>query len=349
MATATENLIVTGSSGLIGRAVIRRAGPDVHEFGLDREGPPEPPPQTEHVIACDLTSDESVQEALAEVRARDGEPVASVVHLAAYYDFSGRPSPLYARVTVEGTRRLIRELRRMDVEQFVFSSTMLVHAPCRPGERINEDWPLDPRWDYPQSKLETEHVILAERGELPVVLLRIAGVYDEMCHSIPLAHQIQRIREKQFTARVFPGRIEHGQSFLHLDDLTDAILRVIARRHSLPPVTTLLLGEPETLSYDWLQRTMARLLRNEDWETHEISKAIARSGAWLQDVTPGMDPFIKPWMIDRADDHYALDVSAAERLLDWRPQRSLRATLPRMIARLQEDPGRWYRENGLKC
>ena len=29
-----------------------------------------------------------------------------------------------------------------------------------------------------------------ERGSIPAVSLRIAGVYDEACHSIPLAQQI---------------------------------------------------------------------------------------------------------------------------------------------------------------
>jgi hypothetical protein len=33
---------------------------------------------------------------------------------------------------------------------------MLVHAPYEPGQKINEEWPLDASWDYPQSKVETE-------------------------------------------------------------------------------------------------------------------------------------------------------------------------------------------------
>jgi nucleoside-diphosphate-sugar epimerase len=40
------------------------------------------------------------------------------------------------------------------------------------------------------------------------------------------------------------------------------------------------------------------------------------------------DPFIKPWMIDFADDHYALDVSRARTPLGWYPKHSLREALP---------------------
>lgn len=101
---------------------------------------------------------------------------------------------------------------------------MLVHAPCEPGQKINEDWPLDPKRDYPRSKVQTEELIRAQRGDIPVVILRIAGVYDDRCHSIPLAHQIQRIFERKLTSHVFPGDISHGQAFLHLEDpLADRI------------------------------------------------------------------------------------------------------------------------------
>ena len=50
---------------------------------------------------------------------------------------------------------------------------------------------------------------------------RIAGVYDDQCHSIPLANQMQRIFERTLTSRVFPGDVSRGQAFLHLDDLKD--------------------------------------------------------------------------------------------------------------------------------
>ena len=137
-----EIVLITGSSGLIGYATACRFVKDYDVMGFDRVGPPHPPPETEYVINCDMAEDESVREALAEVRRLRGNRIASVVHLAAYYDFSGEPSPLYDQVTVEGTRRLLHGLRDFEVEQFIFSGTMLVHAPCEPGQRINEEWPL---------------------------------------------------------------------------------------------------------------------------------------------------------------------------------------------------------------
>jgi len=348
MNSQQEVILVTGSSGLIGSAVVQRFAESFNVVGFDREGPPHPPPVAE-CVCVDLTSEESVRRGLDRVRHGYGERIASVIHLAAYYDFSGEPSPKYDEITVRGTARLLRDLRRFRVEQFVFSSTMLVHAPCEPGERINEDWPLEPKWDYPQSKVKTEQLLRAERGDIPVVLLRIAGVYDDLCHSIPLAHQIQRVYERRLTSHVFPGDTSHGQAFLHLADLVEAFLLLAQHRTQLPPELTLLLGGPETLSYDELQHAFGRLLHDEEWETREIPKPLAKAGAWFQDNLPlGEEPFIKPWMIDLADDHYALDITRARTLLGWEPQRSLRGTLPKMVAALKADPLRWYRENKLE-
>jgi nucleoside-diphosphate-sugar epimerase len=301
-------------------------------------------------VPVDITSDDSVREGLRVIREHHGVHVVAVIHLAAYYDFFGKPSPKYDEITVYGTGRLLRELHRTDlrIEQFVFSSTMLVHRAAEPGQFIDEDWPLEPSWAYPESKVRTEQLIREQRGDIPAVLLRIAGVYDDLCHSIPLAHQIKRIYERQFTSRMYSGSTSHGQSFLHMDDLVDAIEKVVDRRATLPPEVPLLLGEPETLSYDELQHTFARLIHGEAWETRELPGPLAKAGAWVMGKLPGADPFIKPWMIDRANDHYALDVTRARTLLDWQPKRTLRQTIPKMIEALQADPAGWYRENDLE-
>ena len=351
----TENgiIVVTGSNGRIGDAVMRRfAGRFGEVVGFDRKAPGPPPPGCTY-IPIEITSDESVREGLRVLREHHGSYIASVIHLAAYYDFFGEPSELYDEITVKGTERLLKGLREHNftVEQFVFSSTMLVHKPVEPGEFINEDWAIEPTWAYPESKVRTEQIIRETRGEIPAVLLRIAGVYDDLCHSIPLAHQIQRINEGKLTSRVYSGSTSHGQSFMHMDDLVEAIALTVERRAELPAEVPILLGEPEPLSYDELQHTFARLIHGKDLETLEVPGLLApfaKAGAWVMEKLPGADPFIKPWMIDRANDHYALDITRAKQLLGWSPQRSLRETIPRMIAALKADPIDFYRENDLE-
>lgn len=342
-----EVVIVTGSSGLIGKAVVQHLAQRFQVVGFDRDGNPHPPIEAE-CVCVDVTSERSIHSGLQRVCYAHGDRIASVIHLAAYYDFSGDPSPLYEEVTVRGTQRLLRALQAFTVEQFIFSSTMLVHAPCQPGQAIDEQWPLEPKWDYPQSKVQTEQLIHAERGDIPVVQFRIAGVYDDHGHSIPLAHQVQRIYERQLTSHLFSGDITHGQAFVHLDDVVEACALLVEHRHELPAELPLLLGETDTLSYAELQQQFGHLIHNEEWKTYSIPKPLAKIGAWLQDITPLMEePFIKPWMIDIADDHYALDITRVRTLLGWEPQRTLRATLPKIVAALQADPLGWYQENKL--
>jgi nucleoside-diphosphate-sugar epimerase len=343
-------IIVTGSSGFIGKAVCEAFMKDGFQVvGFDRPEGGSPPSGIED-IPCDVTSDQSVSDAVSRFRRTFGDRVTSVIHLAAYYDFSGEPSSLYDEVTVRGTQRLLRAIQSLQVEQFVFSSTMLVHAPCQPGEYIDENSPLDPKWEYPESKLQTEQLISAERGNIPAVILRIAGVYTDRCESVPLANQIQRIYERRMTAMVFPGETSTGQSFVHLDDLVEAFRSVVARRRQLSRETVILIGEPEPVSYDELQRTLAKLIHGEEeWTTTQIPKAVAKAGAWVQDKIPGIEePFIKPWMIDLADEHYALNIARARTLLNWQPRRTLRETLPRMVEALKADPAAWYRVNKLE-
>ncbi len=337
---------ITGSSGLIGMAVARRLALHHDVVGLDSRPPRRLDALREH-IHLDVTKDDSVNAALEQLRVAYGGRLASVIHLAAYYDFSGEPSPLYDEVTVRGTARLLRALYAFELEQLLFASSMLVHAPVAKGDRLNESSPLQPKWDYPRSKATTEQLLREQRRAIPLVILRIAGVYDDRCHSIPVAHQIQRIFERKLIGQVFPGDVTHGQPFVHVDDLVDAIARAVERRATLPRATTVLIGEPVTYSYETLQRAISKQLHGESLETRQIPKALAKAGAWLQEHTPGEEPFIKPWMIDLADDHYELDLTRAKRLLGWEPRRTLLGTLPAMLDALHGDPAAWYREHHL--
>lgn len=341
-------VLVTGSSGLIGSALSAELAQSFHVIGLDIEGPDDER-RSGDWIRCDFTDEASVAEALRQVRERSAGRLASVVHLAAYYDFSGRPSELYEELTVRGTERLLRSLQGFEVGQFVFSSTILVLKPTKLGELLDEDSPLEAEWDYPESKLRAEAVIRREHGSIPFVLLRIAGVYDEDGHSPPITQHIRRIREKTAESYFFPGDIRSGQSYIHLDDLVRAVRRVVENREALGPEEIFLLAERDVMSYEELQDEIGQLLHGEEWPTVRIPKMAAKFGAWLKGRISSRErkPFIQPWMIDLADDSYPVEIERARERLGWEPRHRLRDTLPEMIRRLKADPRSWYEENKL--
>jgi nucleoside-diphosphate-sugar epimerase len=328
MAEHRDTVIVTGSSGFLGKSLVAELAAFYDVIGLDRHTLELPSAATFEKI--DLTSDRSVRQSLKRIRQRHGGHIASVIHLAAYFDLTGDPNPKYDQITVRGTERLLRQLQTFEVEQFIFASSMLVHRPGRPGELIDENWPLESGLPYRASKVETERLIHEERARIPVVYLRPAGIYDDMCQNAFLAQQIARIYEQNPKGHVYPGDLRTGQSFLHLHDLTDAVSRLIEHRKHLPPELPLLLGEPEVMGYGELQTEIGRLINGENWQTWEIPKPLAKAGAWVEEDVLGEDPFIRPWMVDIADDNYAINISRARELLGWEPKHSLRETLPLM-------------------
>jgi nucleoside-diphosphate-sugar epimerase len=342
-------VLITGVSGLIGTRLAQAFSRDYQVVGLDIK----PPGETQTPIDwidTDLTQREGVAAALGTIRGRYGDRLASVLHLAAYYDFSGEPSPLYKELTVEGTRRLLQGLRQFDVEQFVFSSSLLVMRPQNEGGQISELSPTEAKWNYPRSKLEAEQVIREERGNIPTVILRIAGVYDENCRSLPVSQQIRRIYERQLESYFFPGDPKRGQALVHLDDLTDCFLKVVELRGDLNPEELFLIAEPDVMSYRELQDRLGELIHGWEWTTVRIPKFVAKAGARVQEALasdPEHKPFIKPWMIDLADDHYSVNIAHARVKLHWEPKHRLRDTLEEMIRRLKADPERWYKENKL--
>src|SRR5918993_466343 len=121
-------VLITGSSGFLGQAIATGLKDRYQVIGLDVATPKHPKPEIV-MIEIDLTSDESVATALDQVRQRSGDRIASVIHLAAYYDTTGEDNPKYDAITVQGTRRLLNALKKLGTEQFIFSSTLLVHAP----------------------------------------------------------------------------------------------------------------------------------------------------------------------------------------------------------------------------
>lgn len=340
-------VLVTGGSGMLGRALIERLHHDYRVVSLDLKGDPGSPIDVEFVCV-DLTSDDSVRRAVERIALVYGSDVASLVHLAAYYDFSGAPSPLYDKVTVEGTARLLDAIKALQLEQFVFSSTMLVHRPTLPGRPIDENQPLAPAWAYPESKRRTEHLIRQWDTRVPVAILRLAGVYTEEGDSPPLTNQVMRIHGRWPTSHFYPASLRRGQSFVHRDDAVDALARTVACRRELPEESVFLVGEPTTLGYGDVQDLISRELFGTPWRTHRLPAQMVKLGAWLREKNPfGREPFERPWMVERAGDHYELDISRARDLLGWEPRHSLRDVVPEMVRRLRDDPTAWYAHNHL--
>lgn len=341
-------LLVTGSSGRLGTKVVQRFHEDYQVIGFDRDMPENPHPGEAEHVSMDLSDDDSVAEGFEIVREKYGNKIVGVVHLAAYYSFTGAHPELYDKITVQGTGRLLKELQNFECDQFLFSSTQLVYKPCAIGDTISDDSPVEPLWDYPKSKVHTEHLMHQIRGNIKTVSLRIAGCYDNECNSIPISAQMQRIYERQLTSRMFPGDLRAGAPFVHLHDVIESIWLAVERRHELPDELTAIISEEKTLSTDYLQRQISRLIRGKEMHTFRVPKWFAKLGALMMPFIPFMaKSFIKPWMIDLADQNFTCVCKNAKEHLQWQPKYFVGDVLPKMIDFLKEDPLKFYDINGL--
>ena len=278
--TAKPVLLITGASGNLGRSIADVFVADFQIVGLDRKAVPDigfP------MVEADLSSGTAVAQALQQVAERFGRQIAAVIHLIAFFDSTGEDNPLYQTVNVEGTQRLVQGLQEFEVERFIYASTMLVHAPGRPGQYIDENSPYGPLYVYPRSKLAAEDIIRAEHGDMQYAILRFAGVYDEAAAVPTLAQQIARIYERDFESYFYSASTRVGQSMLHRDDMVEAVRLTVEHRNELPAETEMLIGESEGIGYDILQDEIGYLIHGQDdWPTLRLPKAVAAAGAWAQ-------------------------------------------------------------------
>src|SRR3546814_17338180 len=114
---SVPTVLITGSSGFLGQSIARGLLDRYRIIGLDLTQPKKPVAGVE-TIEINLTSDDDVATAMAEVRQRVGNRIASVIHLAAYYDTTGQAHPQYDADTAHGTRRPHPPLKVIETKNF---------------------------------------------------------------------------------------------------------------------------------------------------------------------------------------------------------------------------------------
>ena len=122
-------IVVTGSSGFVGRHLLEAWKERYRIFGLARRsqvrsGAPTHPNIT--WFETDIGDRRAVEAAFAHVREQGGAEL--VVHLAAHYDFTGEEHPQYWRTNVDGLRNVLESCRLLHPRHFVFSSSVAAWA-----------------------------------------------------------------------------------------------------------------------------------------------------------------------------------------------------------------------------
>jgi UDP-glucose 4-epimerase len=253
---------VTGATGNVGTALLRAlADSGVAEVrGLARRQPPETAPYT------------GVRWFAADLGEPASEPVLSefltgadvVVHLA-WALRPGREPERLRRVNVGGTQRVLDAAAAAGVPHVLHMSSLGVYSAGPHDRRITEDWPTGgvPSSQYSRDKVAAEHRVrdfVLAHPEATVSVTRPTLVLQPEAASEIGRYFLGEVLLA--AARLLPGAVARrlplplpgnlSISFVHADDVADAIVRILDRR---APGPFNLSSEP-ALSADALARVL---------------------------------------------------------------------------------------------
>jgi UDP-glucose 4-epimerase len=312
-----STIAVTGASGNLGTALLRRLtapGAGVAEVrGLARRRPPDVAPYAGvRWYQADLGEGASETAIAGFVAGAD-----AVVHLAWALQPGRQPDDLH-RVNVDGARRVARAAAAAGVRQFVHTSSIGAYAPGAVGRRVTEDWPTTgiPSAQYSRDKSEAERVVEQVAARYPDMTLSVvrptlvmqpdAGSEIGRYFLGPLVYGAAR-RLPGAVARLLPLPLPNlAVSFVHADDVADALVRILDRR---APGPFNLAAEPLMDA-----GALARALGTRRVPMPALAVRTAVQAAFTARLIP-----TEPGWVDIGTWVPALDTTRARRLLDWAP------------------------------
>ncbi|MCG3148436.1 MAG: Inositol 2-dehydrogenase/D-chiro-inositol 3-dehydrogenase [Verrucomicrobiae bacterium] len=207
----TAPVLVTGAGGFIGRQLLKRLleQHDRVRVFVRRALPADPRVE---VVVGDLGDPEVVERAVA------GTEI--IYHVGAAMRGSRED---FERGTVVGTKNILDAMRRHRVKKLVYvSSLSVLHAAAaKPGVKMKEDWPVEPRASergaYTQTKLAAEKLV-RESG-LPAVIVRPGQVFGPGTSAVTGA-----VAQQVGKRKVILGNGQLVLPLVYVDDVVDAIL-----------------------------------------------------------------------------------------------------------------------------
>lgn len=308
-------LLVTGASGFVGGALVRRAVRDARPVrGALRSGARSLPAGAERVVIQDVGPETDWSAALADVDA--------VIHAAARVhvldERAADPLAQFRRVNTAGTLALAKQAAAAGVRRFVFVSTIGVNGLTTDRRPFTADDSPAPHSDYARSKAEAERDLrsLASETGMEVVVVRPPLVIgpDAPGNFDRLLGLIHRGVPLPF------GAVSNRRSFVGVENLVDLLL--VCADHPAAANETLLVSDDEDVSTPMLLRRVARAL-DKPARLFPVPTPLVRAA--LRAMGRGSTAA-------QLCGSLQVDVTRTKQLLGWTPRWSLDAELQRSAA-----------------
>jgi len=198
-------VLVTGSRGFVGSRLanaLKKKGHTVKEF--------------------DLATGNDILDKGQCLQACKG--IEAVYHLAAVLE---EDSPMLKKVNVEGTENMVEAAAKARCSQFIFLSTVGVHAECK--ETVNEKSKFKPATKYEKSKAKAESIVWNAQEMLPITVIRSAIVFGPNKYW----KRIIELIEKGFP---LIGKGKQEWQTIYIDDLVSSLVFVLGREQAIGEV-----------------------------------------------------------------------------------------------------------------
>ncbi len=247
-------IVITGASGNIGSATLRRLGRDAEHrlVAIARRAPATPVSGVRaEWVSADLTAD-----ACVSILERAFEGADAVVHLA--WGFQPSHDERYLeQLGVGGTRRVLEAVTTTQVPHLVHMSSVGAYSPKRDDTPVDESWPTGgvPTSAYSRHKVAAERLLDAheQRGGTTLVSRMRPGIVGQRsAGSALLRYGLPALVPAGLLAHVPVLPLDRGLTvpMVHADDVADAIARELQRRaggafnlSADPPITTALMAQ----------------------------------------------------------------------------------------------------------
>jgi dihydroflavonol-4-reductase len=322
---------VTGGTGFIGGAVIRRLTEAGHEVkALVRHGA-----DLRQLQGLPIERVEGDLRYIDSLR-RGMSGCTWVFHVGALYSYWGHPWDDFYQINVEGTRRVLQEARDAGIERVVYTSSIAALGAGKQGSPSDENTPAslaDRIGPYQRSKFIAQQIAqeFAAQG-LPVVIVNPSspvGVGD--LKPTPTGQIIVDFLK----GRMF-GYVDTGLNIVDVEDVAEG--HILAAQRGRIGERYILGGENLTLKQilDLLAEISGRPKVNLR-VPHGVAQCWSYVDVMLGRVIPGYTPAATPDKVRLSRRYEFFDASKAVRELGL-PQTPARSALAKAVA--------WYREHG---
>ncbi|TKD50156.1 NAD-dependent epimerase/dehydratase family protein [Sphingomonas baiyangensis] len=233
-------IAVTGASGFVGRAVIRRAMAQNHRVrAIVREGTLVDASETVLVPDLILSGEKHLRSMFNGVDA--------VIHLAARVhvlrETATDPTGAFMQANCDLTLRLAEAAAAEKIGRFVqVSSVAAIASVTEPGKVADDDTPPTPQNAYGYSKLAADRALASGSfGAMRIVSLRLPTIYGPGVGA--LFAKLMRCANNGVPLPI--GGVANRRSFLFLENAADALVAAAECRHEgvycvtdSPPIAT---------------------------------------------------------------------------------------------------------------